>query len=215
MLGDRERLLFDVTTPEGEAHERNLIQKHPEIAARLEAKLKAWTEALRPPGLPTSLDTHHEGLFVEHGILAATSETARRAPAAPREWIARNGTAVVTNGALRIVPADGGTQRLFLTNGGLDLIAPVRATIVARARRGGRGAIAWRMKQEADFAPSNMVEFDWPEGEEWATMALDLPARGRLVHVRLFWPRGGEDVELRSIELRPARGEPQAWRFDQ
>lgn len=214
VLGDRERFLFDVTTPEGEAHERNLIQQHLEIAARLEAKLKAWSEALQPPGLLTSVDAVHERLFVEHGILAATNATAQRPAMRSLEWIARNGTVIITHGAVRVVPSDGAAQRVFLAHSGLDLIAPVQVTIVARARRGGRGAIAWRMEQEAEFAPANMIAFDWPAGDEWTTIALELPARGRVVQVRLVWPRGGEDVELRSIELQPAQGEARRWRFD-
>ena len=40
-LGDRERLLFDVSTAEGENHERNLMQQRPELAAKLEKKLLA------------------------------------------------------------------------------------------------------------------------------------------------------------------------------
>jgi arylsulfatase A-like enzyme len=40
-LGDREQLLFDVTQPEGEMLERDLLKTHPKVAARLEKALKA------------------------------------------------------------------------------------------------------------------------------------------------------------------------------
>jgi arylsulfatase A-like enzyme len=69
LLGDRERLLFDITTPEGESNGRNLVNKMPDIAARLEAKLKSWSETLQPPGLPTKLDPHHEAMFAEHDLI--------------------------------------------------------------------------------------------------------------------------------------------------
>jgi len=69
LLGDRERLLFDITTPEGESNGRNLVKKMPDIAARLEAKLKSWSETLQPPGLPTKLDPHHEAMFAEHDLI--------------------------------------------------------------------------------------------------------------------------------------------------
>jgi arylsulfatase A-like enzyme len=39
LLGDRDRLLFDVTSPDGENMARNLVQQHPDLAARLEAIL--------------------------------------------------------------------------------------------------------------------------------------------------------------------------------
>ena len=84
-LGDRERLLFDITQPEGENIARNLIAKHPDIAARLEAKLKAWCDTLQPPGLPTPFDRHHEELFAEHGIIAKRrSQHCRQTKAAPK-----------------------------------------------------------------------------------------------------------------------------------
>jgi hypothetical protein len=41
----------------------------PDIAARLEAKLKSWSETLQPPGLPTKLDPHHEAMFAEHDLI--------------------------------------------------------------------------------------------------------------------------------------------------
>ncbi|MCX7817855.1 MAG: sulfatase-like hydrolase/transferase [Kiritimatiellae bacterium] len=215
VIGDRERGLFDVTTPEGEAYDRNRICEYPEIAARLEAKLKDWCATLRPPGLATTSDAHHESLFVEHRIFAGDFEVAApNAGSARADWMARNGRLVVTNGALTIVPDGDGKGRVFLTRGGLDLAGPVRATLLVRARQGGRAALSWRTKREKDFAPENIVEFDWPATNEWSITSVTLPVRGRLVHVRVFWPRGGEGVELRSIELVPSRGRPQTWQFD-
>jgi uncharacterized sulfatase len=69
LLGNRERLLFDITTPGGENNGCNLVNKKPDIAARLEAKLKSWSETLQPPGLPTNLDPHHEAMFAEHDLI--------------------------------------------------------------------------------------------------------------------------------------------------
>jgi len=214
-LGDRERLLFDITTPEGEAHTRNLIREHPDIAARLEARLAAWCAKLRPPGLPTTFDSHHEGLFVEHGILAPGTSTVQRAERPAADWIARNGAVVVTNGALTIVPTNTASARPFLTHSQLDMTGPLRLTLLARARQGGRGAVSWRTKQDREFAPANLVEFDWPAATAWTPVAVELPVRGSLVHLRVLWPRGGEGIEVRSIELRPAEGEARVWRFDQ
>jgi uncharacterized sulfatase len=46
--GDRE-YLYDLGTDLAEKH--NLAARHPEIAARLRAKLTAWSQGLKPPGL--------------------------------------------------------------------------------------------------------------------------------------------------------------------
>ncbi len=48
--GTAAKYLFDVTSDEHE--KKNLIQQHPEIAARLAAKLADWTRQLAPPGDP-------------------------------------------------------------------------------------------------------------------------------------------------------------------
>jgi arylsulfatase A-like enzyme len=51
-LGEDLQLLFDEESPEGEA--RNVIDEHPRIARDLTARLKAWSETLSPPGLPSN-----------------------------------------------------------------------------------------------------------------------------------------------------------------
>lgn len=68
VLAKREPVLFDITTPEGEAAERNLAARHPEIAARLLAKLEAWTAALEPPGMPQAIEDHHVRFFTDYGL---------------------------------------------------------------------------------------------------------------------------------------------------
>jgi arylsulfatase A-like enzyme len=77
-LGDREQLLFDVSQPDGEKLEKNLLKERPKIAARLEKALKAWGDTLTPPGLPDTLDAHHECMFEEHGVIAPQPRTPRK-----------------------------------------------------------------------------------------------------------------------------------------
>ncbi|MFM8579300.1 MAG: sulfatase-like hydrolase/transferase, partial [Planctomycetaceae bacterium] len=70
MLGGHPPMLFDVTDPAGEHHDRDLSDRHPEIVSRLRAKLELWAADLEPPGLPTSSSgtRHHERLFIEHHL---------------------------------------------------------------------------------------------------------------------------------------------------
>ena len=59
-LGRKESYLFNVTKPEGEL--KNLIADHPDIAARLEAKLKTWCDSLKPPG-PANPNNSQDNMF--------------------------------------------------------------------------------------------------------------------------------------------------------
>ena len=61
--GDR-KYLFDLSSPE---HEKvNLIKKHPEMAAELEASLQSWAKTLKNPGLPTGELNDAELKWVDH-----------------------------------------------------------------------------------------------------------------------------------------------------
>lgn len=67
-LGHDERFLFNLTQPAGESAANNLISQHPDIATRLEVKLKAWSDSLQPPGLPTAAAAADTAFFSDHGL---------------------------------------------------------------------------------------------------------------------------------------------------
>jgi uncharacterized sulfatase len=69
VLGGHPPLLFDVTSPEGEEAQRNLIAEKPEVATRLKARLDTWLGTLQPPGSPKELQSHRERNYRENGIL--------------------------------------------------------------------------------------------------------------------------------------------------
>ncbi len=220
-LGGHGNLLFDITTPEGEDIERNLLPERPDVAARLEAKLKAWTDALEPPGMPPPLADRHVGLFAEHGLSArpedAASTRARTAPEGSIQgWLCRNGTISLQDGALIITPDPAAPKnaRPFLANTGIDLAGPVTATLRLRAKQGGTGSLSWRTKQQPDFLQENSADFDWPTSEEWQTATAQLPVTGRLMHMRVTPARDSTGLEIRSIELRGKDAKTQAWHFD-
>jgi uncharacterized sulfatase len=220
-LGDRERLLFDITKPDGENIERNLIQRRPEIAARLDTKLKAWAANLMPPALPTTFDAHHEELFAEHDLIAKTSPSAKpRTKAAPEDsfhgWIARNGMLAVKDGALTITPdADlAKNARPFLTRSGLDLAGPVTIIMRVRAKQGGKSTFTWRTNTEKDFTADNSVSFDWPTSGEWQEVKAELPVKDRLVHLRITPAKDCTGLEIESIALKGNSGTPVTFRFN-
>ena len=214
-LGDREEMLFDVTTADGENLAKNQAKARPEIVARLRTALKAWSDTLSPPGLPTSLDPHHEGMFAEHGIITAS-------PAAPRKnepagavqgWFARNGTIATQDGALVVAadPKAAKNAKPFLAKTGLALKGPVTAIIKADAKVATNGSLSWRTKDQPDFLPANLVRFEIPAGA--SEQSIPLPVDGQAIHLRLSLGERADGLRLRSIELRPAKGAADAADF--
>ncbi len=68
LVGDKEKYLFDMNTPDGESElaKNNLIAKYPEVAAELEKKLMAWNATLPPPGLPRKLEKPDQRHYDAH-----------------------------------------------------------------------------------------------------------------------------------------------------
>ncbi len=207
-LGDREELLFDVTTADGESLAKDQAKARPEVVARLRSALKAWSDTLTPPGLPTSLDPHHEGMFAEHGVIAASAGTPRKnEPAgAVHGWFSRNGTIATKDGALLITPDPQAAKNAkpFLAKTGLSLVGPVTAVIKAEAKAATNGSLSWRTKDQPDFLPANLVRFEIPAGT--SEQSIPLPVVGQAIHVRFNLGDRVDGLRLRSIELRPAKG---------
>ncbi len=219
-LGDRERLLFDITKPDGENIARNLIKQHPDIAARLEAKLKAWTGTLKPPGVPATFDQHHEGLFAEHDLIPksqyeAVARKTREPEGSIRGWICRNGTLAVKDGALVVTPdaSLAKNARVFITNSGLDIAGPVTVKMRVRAKQGGAGTFTWRTSKEKDFTTENSAPFTWPTSAEWQVIQVELPVKSRLVHLRITPAKESAGLEVQGIVLKPSKGQPATFDF--
>ncbi len=210
-LGDREQLLFDVSQPDGENVKKNRLTAQPEIAARLAKALKDWSETLTPPGLPTSFDRHHEGLFAEHGVippLPVAPKSKTESPGSIQGWFARNGAIAAKDGALLVTadPKAAKNTKPFLAKTGLTLNGPVTAVIKADAKVATNASLSWRTKEQTDFLPANLVRFSIPAGTSEQTIAL--PVDGQAIHVRFNLGDQTDDLRIRSIELRPAKGTP-------
>jgi len=205
-LGPTELFLFNVTTPDGET--KNLIAQHPEIAERLEAKLKTWSDTLNPTGLPTESVEADQSFFEDHGVLP---KGAASPVAGPQGWQVRNGELTTNNGALQIVA---GNDAPFLTRNNLDLTGPVTATLRLRAKAGGKTTFAWRTDLQDNFATDDTAAFDWPTSSEWQKVQAVLPVKGKLIHLRIMQPKGSSGLEVQSIELQGKDGKPQVWSFN-
>ena len=149
-------------------------------------------------------------MFAEHGVIAASAIAAPRKnePAGSVQgWICRNGNIATKDGALLVAadPKAAKNAKPFLAKTGLTLKGPVTALIKADAKVATQGSLSWRTKDQPDFLPVNLVRFEIPAGPSEQTIAL--PVDGQAIHVRFHLGDQAEGLRLRSIELRPAKGE--------
>jgi len=208
-LGDREQLLFDVSQPDGENVKKNQFSAQPEIGARLTKALKEWSETLTPPGLPTTFDRHHEGLFAEHGVIPPLPDAPKPKPETSgsiRGWVCRNGSIATKDGALLVAadPKAAKNAKPFLAKTGLTLNGPVTALIKSDAKVATNASLTWRTKEQPDFLPANLIRFTVPAGT--SEQSITLPVTGQALHVRFNLGDQTDGLRLRSIELRPAKG---------
>jgi arylsulfatase A-like enzyme len=208
-LGDREQLLFDISQPDGENASRNLLAQRPETASRLNQALKEWSDTLQPPGLPVSLDPHHESMFAEHEVVLPRPNAARKKdpPAGSiHGWICRNGTISADDGALSVTPDPKatGNAKPFLAKGGLSLKGPLTFRVKADARDAGFINISWRTKRETDFIPANTVRLDVPAGT--GERSVTIPTTEEVIHVRIHFGVHASSVRIRSIAIDHSSG---------
>ena len=220
-LGEHEKFLFDVTRPDGELAVNNRLARHPDIATRLEAKLNTWSAKLQPPGPPLPGNDQDNGFYAAH--VTKTGEmkpkTRRKADAAPESgavqgWLCRGGALSTQSSALTITPDAGAKGVPFLTRNALDLPGPVTLAVRARAATGGKATASWRTTAQKDFTPDQAVAFDWPAADDWQDIKVELPAKSRIIHLRLTPPRTAIRLHIQSIELRGSDGKTQTFRFD-
>ena len=210
-LGEREQLLFDIFRPEGENVKQNQFATQPEVVARLTQALKEWSETLSPPGLPTSFDAHHEGLFAEHEIIPALTEPAKKkaAPAGSVEgWLSRNCVLSLKDGALTFAADPKATKNAqpFLAKTGLSLQGPTSLTLVGTATAPVNGSVSWRTKEQPDFIKDNSVAFTLPAGADKHAIHVTLPITGQAIHVRVQLGKEATGLRLHSLELTPTKG---------
>ena len=195
--GERE-YLYDLGSDLGE--KQNLAAKHPEIAARLRAKLTAWCAELNPPGLAlgpmAATWNNYFDHYLEGKTIAAPPAKMRAEPQDTNDWLARNGTLTANDGILTLT-ADKGAA--FLVRNGLDVKGPATAKVTLKAATSGEAAFAWRTAEQKDFLPENRAAFSVTASDDWQTHTIALPATGTIIHVRLHLPGGTTQVREVTI----------------
>ena len=186
-----------------------------DLAERLRGKLQTWCAELDPPGLALAPMAQVWNDYFDHYLEGKPVA----APAAPegsvQGWLCRNGTAAIRDGALVITadPDAANGARPFLTHAGLNLSGPVTATVKLRAAKSGIGTLAWRTREQKDFAAANTAPITWRGSAEVQEVVRELPVRGSLVHLRIQ-PAKEANLAIESIELRGSDGKTQSWHFN-
>jgi arylsulfatase A-like enzyme len=213
-FGPTEQFLFNVTKPEGE--KQNLITEHADIAQRLNAKIKNWSDELMPPGLPTENNAQDAQFFAEHidpRFAAAAPRAPKADPNAVQGWLCRNGRLSKQDGAIVITPDPSAKGSPFLTINTLDLLGPAKLTLNVRGDAQGAGSVSYRIRQEADFDPKKRVHLIWQAAADFKPITCRIGASSRLIHLRIYTPEGAKKVEIKSITLQREGQEPQVWDF--
>ncbi|OYW76514.1 MAG: aryl-sulfate sulfohydrolase [Verrucomicrobia bacterium 12-59-8] len=195
--GERE-YLYDLSTDLEEKH--NLASQHPEIAARLHTKLTAWCAELNPPGLalgPMAPVWNDYFDYYLEGKPAPKPES--ELDTGIRSWLARGGSLIDKEGILVLTPDKGG-KGTFITHSRLKLTGPVTAKITFKTAAPGQGAIAWRVDGDKDFLPANRVPFEVKASDDWQTHEVQIPAKGRVIHVRVQLPPGA--AQFRTLDFK-------------
>ncbi|MHB1079450.1 MAG: sulfatase family protein [Prosthecobacter sp.] len=196
--GERE-YLYNLATDLEEKH--NLASQHPDIAARLRTKLTAWCAELNPPGLalgPMAPVWNDYFDYYLEGKPAPKPES--ELSTGIRGWMARGGSLSDKDGVLVLTPDKG--KGTFITHSRLKLAGPVTAKITFKTAASGQGAIAWRVDADKDFLPANRVPFEVKSSDDWQTREIHIPAKGRVIHVRVHLPAG--PAQFRTLDFKSA-----------
>lgn len=126
-------------------------------------------------------------------------------------WIVRNGKLTRVDGAIRITPKRENHQQAFIASTDVKVPGPATATVTLRASGEGQASISWRTAGQKVFPAGQSVSFEVAEG--WQTVQVELPAKERIIHIRLIPPQNTTDVKrisLASVEGKARR----VWSFE-
>ncbi|MBL9117480.1 MAG: sulfatase-like hydrolase/transferase [Verrucomicrobiaceae bacterium] len=200
--GERE-YLYDLDSDLTEKH--NLASQHPDIASRLREKLTHWCAELTPPGLALGPMAQNWNDYFDHYLegkpVSPSPAKAKSQPGTVRGWLARNGTLEDKDGVMLFTPQNN-RKAGFLTRSQLSLRAPAKVQLKLKSSASGPASVAWRVQDEKDFVPANQLPFKLESTPDWQTHTLDLPATGRIIHLRLHLPGA---AEIQQLDLQPSK----------
>ena len=187
--GDRA-YLFDLNSDPEE--KKNLLQKHPEIAARLTEKLTTWTSELKPPGLETkamsSAATQYFDFYLDGKPAPPRRDFSIRGRV--QNWIARGCVLNTKNDVLQIEPQKEGGRNPFIANTGFKLKQAATINIKIKSSTDGKVGASWRFDGQKDFEAKQGTQKKFAASDEWQNVELDLDPSQTIVHLRVLLPGG-------------------------
>lgn len=125
--------------------------------------------------------------------------------------VVRKGTMEIVDGALRVTAS--GNEPFIGTAQG-RITGPVKIRLRLRSAAGGAAKFAWKSPDQDDFQEGQVVDYTLSGGADWQEVERDLPVTGSLGTLRIFLPaKAGETVEIASIRIEGAKGQPKVWEF--
>lgn len=213
LRGGKREYLFHLKNDIEEQH--NLATAHPEIADRLRQRLLAWSAALNPPGLATSVqssvwndyfDYYLEGKEpppLREKFLPGSKAGETNGNDVP--WIIRNGLMQKVNDFLEINPSnEGQKQTPFLARNGLKLDSPVKVRIELQSETTGPVVVSWRTQTDKEFSRENRIDLKTKGANDWQTVETSITTEERIIHVRVQFPQG--KTKLRTLDLKSTNG---------
>lgn len=167
------------------------------------------------------LDALIDGYLTDTGALVPRPNPDYKAPAGVRPGMADPMRGLVpkfskvslVRGALRVESE--GRQPPFLGNATARVSGPAVMKLRVRSSAGGAGKVHWRTSTQETY--ENGVQtavFEIPAGDAWQDIAVKLPVTGTMAGFRLFLPASAAPVELESLSLESASGQPdKSWNF--
>ena len=218
LRGGAREYLFDLEADPEEKH--SVISQHPEVAVRLQTKLLAWSQEMKPPGLETQnmspvWEQYYD--FYLDGKPAPPLQPKQDTRAQDTDdkvqgWVVRNANAFVADGPLRIVPRKNAKPKPFIAQMGLQIPGPARVRLQLRTQQGGQTGFQWRLSGQHDFAADQSVTQEVNGSADWQTVETSIPANGQIIHLRVLLPGGVS--EIREIQITGQNGKgTKRWTF--
>lgn len=207
LRGGSREYLFDLDADPEE--KQNLLQENPDVAVRLEAKLRSWAAGLRPAGLQTKPMTGVRETYFDYYL---DGKPAPPPPPIeiPREsvenWRPRNCVAKRNRDGYVATVVDGtpSNRDVYITMNKLKLPKTFRVKVDASGPQAGPVAIEWRHDGQKEFVKSSRVyltgELKASPSELQGTVQSDKP----VIHIRVLFPSTG--ITIRTITLQRETG---------
>lgn len=213
LKGGKREYLYDLENDREEL--TNLLVSEPKVVDRLRAKLVAWAGDLKPAGLETAgmseVWEQYYDFYLEGKPAPPLRAKFRPGDAGDTKgWIARNARLAVRGNALQVTPQN--KRSPFLVMPKLKLNGAFTARVKLSNEKPGRLGVSWRLDGQKDFIAEQTATIEIPVVSNFQEQSVEVPAKGKVIHVRLLLPPGR--TSIRNIDFKSSKGRPlNSWNF--